>query len=408
MKSELVLPGPTVVSDKAYRFVRPLDSRFWPWFFAPIVPRHLRRKHGVESWRISGAHHVEASLEAGHGVMIVPNHPTPGDPVVLALASRALQRNFHVMASAHLFLQSRWKRWLLPRLGVFSVYREGMDRRSLKAATEILAGARRPLVIFGEGVITLTNDRLAPMQEGLSFIAKAAARLRAERVEGGQVVVHPLALRYHFRGDVDALLGPPLDYIECRLSWQPQRDLGSRDRVMKVGHALLALREVEYFGAPNTGTIDQRLDMLLERVMAPVEAEWTCQRSGLSVVQRVKAARKAILPDLIAGKLAQDERARRWRQLFDLQIAEQIFHFPPDYLAGDPPPERLIETVRRYAEAIGEPDFFVPRPMSVSMEFGEAIRVTPDRDRRAATDPLIEQVEDSLRRLLGLQCEAAR
>lgn len=328
--------------------------------------------------------------------------------MVLALASRTLRRNFHVMASAHLFLQSRWKRWLLPRLGVFSVYREGMDRESLRSAAEIVASARRPLVIFGEGVITLTNDRLAPMQEGLSFIAKAGAKLRAERVEGGQVVVHPLALRYRFHGDVDAVLGPPLDYIERRLSWQPQRNLSSGDRVLKVGHGLLALREVEYFGAPNVGAIEERLEKLQERVLGPIETEWTGQRVGLSVVQRVKAARKAILPDLIAGKLTLDERARRWRQLFDLQIAEQIFHFPPDYLAGDPPPERLIETVRRYAEAIGEPDFFVPRPMSVNMEFGEALPVTPDRGRRVATDPLIEQVEDSLRRMLGLQVEPAK
>ena len=137
--------------------------------------------------------------------------------------------------------------------------------------------------------------------------------------------------------------------------------------------------------------------------MAPVEAEWRCQRPGMTVVQRVKAARKAILPGLIAGNLPQEERTRRWRQLFDLQIAEQIFHFPPDYLAGDPPPERLIETVLRYAEAIGEPDFFVPRQMSVRLEFGAAIPVKPERDRRAATDPLIEHVEDSLRRLLGLE-----
>jgi hypothetical protein len=165
---------------------------------------------------------------------------------------------------------------------------------------------------------------------------------------------------------------------------------------------------VEYFGAPNVGAIEERLEKLLERVMGPIEAEWTCQRTGRSVVQRVKAARKAILPGLIAGQLATEERSRQWRQLFDLQIAEQIFHFPPDYLAGEPPPERLIETVRRYAEAIGEPDFFVPRPMSVSLEFGEAIRVTPGRDRRAATDPLIEQVEGSLQRLLGLHDKPVR
>src|SRR5688572_5630991 len=244
MKTQHIPREGTVVSEKPYRFIHPHRSEFWPRIFAPFIPRLLARKHGITSWEVAGAEHVRASQQTGHGVLIVPNHPSPSDPVVLGLAARALHCNLHVMASAHVFQQSRFKRWLLPRLGVFSVYREGMDREALKVAIEILASAQRPLVIFGEGVITRTNDRLVPLQDGLSFIARAAAKAAAERRPGGRVVVHALALRYRFYGDVDAVLRPALERIERRLSWQPQRDLTTTERVIKIGHSLLALKAV--------------------------------------------------------------------------------------------------------------------------------------------------------------------
>ena len=57
----------------------------------------------------------------------------------------------HVMASWHLFMQSRVQRWVLQHAGVFSVYREGMDRDALKCAIQILVDGRRPLVLFPEG-----------------------------------------------------------------------------------------------------------------------------------------------------------------------------------------------------------------------------------------------------------------
>lgn len=40
------------------------------------------------------------------------------------------------------------------------MYREGLDRESLRTAIDILATARRPLVVFAEDVVTRANDRL--------------------------------------------------------------------------------------------------------------------------------------------------------------------------------------------------------------------------------------------------------
>lgn len=402
MKPAPLVPAHSVVSEKAYKFVPPSAGNFWPWIFGRFLPRYLKKNHGIDSWELAGREHLEASLRAGHGILITPNHARPSDPMALGLITDALGQNFHMMASAHLFLHSRYQSWLLSRLGAFSVYREGMDRESLKMATDIIATAKRPLVIFPEGVITRTNDRLIHLQEGTSFIARTAAKQRAEKVPGGKVVVHPLAIRYTFHGELQDALTPILDRIETRLSWQPQHSLSIHQRVVKLGHALLALRELEYFGAAQFGGISERLTRLLDQVLTPLENEWLKGRKDGTVVQRVKNLRKVILPDLVAGTVSEDDRLRRWKCLYDIDVAQQIFHFPPDYLGESPSAFRLIETVARYEEALGVANPAEIGPIHVRFEFGEAIVVDPVRDKKALSDPLMDQIRNGLTSMLGI------
>ena len=127
------------------------------------------------------AERLRSSLAAGHGIVIAPNHSRDSDPLVLGALSKAVGRHFYLMASWHLFMQGRLMAWVLRRGGAFSVYREGMDRQSVNAATEILETADRPLVLFPEGFVSRTNDRLSPLLEGLGVIARSAARKRASR-----------------------------------------------------------------------------------------------------------------------------------------------------------------------------------------------------------------------------------
>ena len=82
----------------------------------------------------------------------------------------------HIMASSHLFADPGIKSWLLRRSGAFSVYREGVDRQAITAAVAVLQEAKRPLVIFPEGVITPSNGRLGNLMDGTAFIAEMRPR----------------------------------------------------------------------------------------------------------------------------------------------------------------------------------------------------------------------------------------
>ena len=95
-----------------------------------------------------------------------------------------------------------------------SVYREGLDRQSLDTSIQIVTSAERPLVIFPEGVISRSNDRLNPLMDGVSFIARVAAKKRAEQNPDRKVVIHPVALRYRLVGDLMDSIGPTLRRLE--------------------------------------------------------------------------------------------------------------------------------------------------------------------------------------------------
>src|SRR5215471_21429815 len=209
-----------IIIPKPYRFVPPRFSPFWARIIQWYLPHHLRKSFGITSWECIGTERLSASLKAGAGVLLASNHCRPCDPMVLGLLSREVARPFHVMASWHLFMLSRVQAFLLPRIGGFSVYREGLDRESLKCATRILSEARYPLIIFPEGFVTRNNDRLMNLMDGVSFIARTAAKQRAQSSPPGKVVIHPVFIRYFFGGDIVAAITPVLREIETRLAWQ--------------------------------------------------------------------------------------------------------------------------------------------------------------------------------------------
>lgn len=383
-----------VVIDKPYKFIPPRFSRFWHAVVRRFLPRYLRKSDGIAAVECIGAEKLRASLDAGHGIMLVSNHCRPCDPMVLDSLAAKVRRPFHVIASWHIFMTTRIQRFLLPRMGGFSVYREGMDRESLKCAVKTVADGKFPLVIFAEGIITRCNDRLVNFMEGPAFMARAAAKQRKE----GKVVIHPVFIRYFFEGDLEKSVTPVVESIECRLSWQPQVQLPLRDRIRKIGGALLDLKEIEYFQSPQAGSFRERLLRLEDHLLTPLEDRWTPGRHDGDVMGRVKRLRAAILPDMVNGQITEQERASRWRQLADVYLVQQLHCYPGDYIE-QPTPERILETVERYEEDltdVARPHF----PIRAVITVGDAIEVGTGRERSQEVDPVTSEVRSRIEEML--------
>jgi len=381
--------------EKPYRFIPPHRGNGWPDFiqYFGLYLGHLRRKEGIIDFEIRHAERLAESLAARDAILLTPNHPRVGDPLVLGRLAHQVRTHVYAMASWHLFNQGLFTSFAVHKMGGFSIYREGMDRQAINAAIEILENAERPLIIFPEGISTRTNDRLHGLLDGVSFIARTAAKRRKKK-SGGRVVVHPVAIKYRFLGDLSASLDPVLAEIEKRLSWRPQRDLPLISRIQRVGVALLSLKELEYFGSTQSGKLSDRLHNLIERLLVPLEIEWLGKQETGPVVPRIKAIRMKILPDIIQRRVTAEERERRWRHLADTYLAQQVSCYPHDYLSR-PTAERLLETVERFEEDLTD-RVRVHGNLKAIMDVGEAITVDPERDRSSNVDPLLKAIETSL------------
>ncbi|MDA1050258.1 MAG: 1-acyl-sn-glycerol-3-phosphate acyltransferase [Planctomycetota bacterium] len=394
-----------IVNEKPYEFVPPHRGTWWPNFIQrfDLYGRWLRKSEGVVSYELRNTERLKESLEAGHGIMLAPNHCRPGDPLVLGWLARHVGTHVYGMASWHLFNQGWFTAWAIRKMGGFSVYREGVDRQAINTAIEILETAERPLVLFPEGAVSRTNDRLHALLDGVAFIARTAAKRRAKHTAEGSVVVHPVGIKYLFRGDLANVADEVLTDIERRFSWLPQRHLSVYDRIVKLGRGLLCLKEIEHFGQEQSGRFADRVTGLIDRLLQPLEEEWVGRAQTGSVVPRVKALRMKLLPDMVNGELTEDERQRRWQQLADIYLAQQVSCYPSDYLAR-PSVDRLLETLERYEEDLTD-KVRVHGSLHVIIQVGEAIDVSPNRDRKAKVDPLMARIERDLQSMLDQLAE---
>ncbi len=392
-----------IIVTEPYVPVPPKHGNFWPALCGRILPWFLRKSYGVVQFDLRNLERLRESLRAGHGIVLMPNHCRDEDGFVVGQISVKLRSWFYYMSSWHVFKMGWLQGFMLPRIGLYSVNREGADRSSVKTSVDILAHARRPIVIFPEGYLGRSNDRLNAMMDGPALIARAAARKRAQINPTGKIVVHPIALRYHVLGPLAPGVAGVLTEIEQRLALPQGAKLPLRERVDKIGEALQAKREIEHLGQAQTGPLAPRLAHLIQVLLQPLEDEWIGARYHSEPVQsRVRRLRVAIVPGLVKKDLPEAEVKRRWKHLADIYLAQQLDAYPPDYLAGDPPPERLLETIERYQEDLT--DKLQPYvPLAVTITIGEAIEVNAGRAPHGADDPLLQAVEEQLRSMLGLK-----
>ncbi len=76
------------------------------------------------------------------------------------------------------------------------------------------------------------------------MLALRAVAKRRARENGGKVVVHPVAIKYIFNGDIKDTCDNVLSDIERVLTWRTQPELPLVQRIVKVGNALLSLKEL--------------------------------------------------------------------------------------------------------------------------------------------------------------------
>jgi Acyltransferase len=363
--------------------------------------RRLRRDQRVSGVEVRGAERLRALVGRGAGVLLAPNHAGHPDPFVLCEAAEAVGRPFLFMTAWQVFAtQTRLARRVMRWHGCFSVDREGTDLRAFKEAVGILSKGANPLVIFPEGEVYHTNDRVTPFRDGPAAIA-LAARKQAER----PVYVVPCAIKYRYVADPTPELDGVLAELEQRLFWRPQPKRSLADRVLRFAEGALALKEIEHLGATQTGRLPERIAGLIGHILGGLERAYGLKARGDSVPERIKAVRRACLDRLGQIQGQAEQQAEVHQHLDDVFLVVQLFSYPGDYVAERPTIERLAETVDKFEEdVLGYPMARPRGQRSAVFQAGEPIDVGRFADgstqpRRAAR-PLTDAMERSVQGLL--------
>ena len=388
-----------IILEEPYEFIPPIESDWWIWLLRFRLQGYLRSQFNVHTHECRHLERLQKTIDAGHGILLAPNHSRLSDPLVMGLLSGKVKQNVFAMASWHLFKGGWYQRAMLQRLGAFSVYREGNDRQSVNFSIDALVAGKRPLIIFPEGAVSRHCDILMELMDGPGFIARQATK-RREKEGKKPVVVHPVAIRYSFDGDPYKAVADDLVRLEKNFSWEPQTHLSTVRRLRKLGEAILAVKEVEYTGTVKRGDPFDRVEQLALDTLSQLEEKWGVADCSGGIVARVKGVRMAILPDMIAKKVTPEERAARWRDLGACYYAQQMAHYPRTYLTDGPNlPERILETVERLEEDFTDQAPY-HGPLHVTIDVGEPVVVESRRDRSAPRDPAMAQVNDQLQSML--------
>ncbi|XZE20518.1 1-acyl-sn-glycerol-3-phosphate acyltransferase [Pirellulaceae bacterium SH449] len=391
-----------IIIEKPYRFVPPYRGNWVPWIIlkSGLVHRYLRKYEGVVDCHLHGVDHLRESLRLGHGVLLAPNHCRYADPLLMAFVASEAKTLMYAMASWHLFEQSMFQRWAISTMGAFSVYREGLDRQSLDVAVDILSTPNRPLVVFPEGAVFRTNDLLQPLLDGVAFMTRTAAKRRAKQNVKGKVVIHPVAIKYVFKGNLEKAIGGTLNSLETRLSWMKDDSRTTLQRIHRIILAMLCLKEVEYFGSAQSGTIVERQQRLVDHLLNPLEEKWLGKPNpNDSLIPRIKALRMKIVPELTTGELLESERDSRWQQLSKIYLAQQIASYPAEYLVSPTTDTRILETIERLEEDLTD-KAGVHGPLEAIIEIDRAIEVPADRAPKGEEDPIMRELRERLQSML--------
>ena len=367
----------------------------------------LRVEQHIDEVSISGTHHLQGVLAQGHGILVTPNHAAHYDSAALYLAADHVNTPLYFMTAWQVFgMASHWDRFLMQRLGCFSIDRESADRKAFKQALSILKESSHPLVVFPEGDIYHITDRVTPFREGAAAVAIASAR-KADR----PVSIVPCGIKFWYRDDPTAKLHDLMTQLDQRLFLRPEPTRSLPDRIYRFAEALLALKEIEYTGTSQSGPLSDRIRCLAESILGGIEARHGELATSPQIPERVKALRQAIIRQVDLSnrsdrRLSAPEHGDLMQEMEDLFFVMQLYSYPGDYLLDNPSIERLAETLDKFEEDVLERDVPTVRGRRcVDVKFGKPIHVSADFAGRRGVTTLTQTMHANVQQLIDELCQ---
>ena len=373
--------------------LKPWLTRLW----RPLINRTLRTSQKITQLDVHGAEHVQQALAGGNGILVTPNHSFHYDSYALIEAAHRVGQPFHFLSAWQVFAMSKWhEQIVLQWHGCFSINREGNDLTAFKTAVDILRENPYPLVIFPEGDIYHNNDRVTPFRDGAAAIAMAAAK-KATR----PIVAVPAALKCFYTIDPTPQLLELMTRLEEAIHWRPRPDLPLTERIYRFAGGALALKELEYLGSPQAGTIPERVAALTERVLGKLEERHNVKSKSGGIPERVKELRRVVIKQFEQDGKPGDARRQLEHDMEDLFFVIQLYSYSGDYVVQQPSIERIAETLDKFEEDVLKADYpGIRGERRAVVRFGPPVEVPKERDSKSVVADWTDMLESRVQGLL--------
>ena len=369
-----------------------LPPQFKPWVLSVvqhILPAWLLHQQGISEVQANNLEHLAALYEqfqrGNVRLLIAFRHPTFDDPPCLlhlinqVLPKVALQSNIQLQAPVHLhFLYDRgiplWAGslagWLFSRLGSTPIQRGKLDGVGLRSARQLAIAGQFPLAIAPEGAVNGQSERLSPLEPGIARLGFWSVEDLQKAGRSEEVLIVPIGIQYRYVQTPGAALARLFDQLEVdsgltKLN-QPHPEVGQQSeewfyyRLNRLSHHLLQQME-EFYNRfyrqtlPQTGTISDRLQALLEVALGVAERHFGIPPTGNLVDRRHRIEQAAWariyrsdLPTLdqlspvergLANQLATEANLYLWH----MHWAESFFNVSEQYVVEKPSLDRMAE-----------------------------------------------------------------
>ncbi len=252
-------------------------------------------------------------------------------------------------------------------------------------------------MLFPEGEIYHCNDRVTPFREGAAAIAVTAAR-KSPR----PIVCIPCAMTYRYVDDPTESLLETMGQLEEAIFWRRRTEQPLDQRIYRFAEALLAVKELEYYGETRSGRLPDRIRALEDHILDQVESRQEINGTGKSIPERVKVARKTIIEKLSNESVSEADKQALEHDLEDLFIVVQSFSYPGDYVIDKPTIERIAETMDKFEEdVLQRATASIRGQRQAIVQFGEPVEVIGDRKVKNQTTDITTTIEQRVQAMLN-------
>jgi len=259
---------------KPFTFYPPRNNslliRLVQWRIKAIIRRKLR----VTEIDIGDEDLQRLARLKGQRCLLTPSHSGGFEPHILMYVAKLLGVECNFVAAMELFEQSAMNRWLMPRLGAYSIIRGAVDRPSFIMTRKLLAEGKRWLVIFPEGQTIWQNSIVFPFQQGVFQLAFKGYEDAVKQADDARLHCVPMAVKYVYLEDMHDEIDASLTRLESKLIPADAPSLSRYARLRRIGEAVLAANErTQQIEPPAVSTLNERIQFIKEHIVSRLEQQ---------------------------------------------------------------------------------------------------------------------------------------